>query len=188
MNYGLKAMSMGFLVPPENAIVWRGLMVMKALQQLLHDVDWGGLDVLVIDMPPGTGDTQLTITQQIFLDGMQFKKVVAYPGVAIISTPQDIALIDAVKGINMFQKVDVPVSHYLCPLMQLDSRDNRKYGVIYLSALSPNDCDISIRRSGEGSQEAQHPNPGQYPAESRNMRRRRQRATNCCRRRSRGHG
>src|SRR5277367_3538145 len=69
-NYGLKAMSMGFLVPDENAIVWRGLMVMKALQQLLHDVDWGGLDVLVIDMPPGTGDTQLTITQQIFLDGM----------------------------------------------------------------------------------------------------------------------
>lgn len=70
MNYGLKAMSMGFLVPAENAIVWRGLMVMKALQQLLHDVEWGGLDVLVIDMPPGTGDTQLTITQQIFLDGI----------------------------------------------------------------------------------------------------------------------
>lgn len=61
---------MGFLVPAENAIVWRGLMVMKALQQLLHEVEWGGLDVLVIDMPPGTGDTQLTITQQIFLDGM----------------------------------------------------------------------------------------------------------------------
>lgn len=68
-NYGLKAISMGFLVPAENAIVWRGLMVMKALQQLLHEVEWGGLDVLVIDMPPGTGDTQLTITQQIFLDG-----------------------------------------------------------------------------------------------------------------------
>jgi len=68
-NYGLKAMSMGFLVPDENAIVWRGLMVMKALQQLLHEVEWGGLDILVIDMPPGTGDTQLTITQQIFLDG-----------------------------------------------------------------------------------------------------------------------
>ena len=91
-------MSMGFLVPPDNAIVWRGLMVMKSLQQLLHEVEWGGLDVLVIDMPPGTGDTQLTITQQIFLDG-----------VAIVSTPQDIALIDAVRGINMFKKVDVPV-------------------------------------------------------------------------------
>lgn len=68
-NFGVKAMSMGFLVPPENAIVWRGLMVMKVLQQLLHEVEWGGLDILVIDMPPGTGDTQLTITQQIFLDG-----------------------------------------------------------------------------------------------------------------------
>ena len=99
MNYGLKAMSMGFLIPPENAIVWRGLMVMKALQQLLHEVEWGGIDVLVIDMPPGTGDTQLTIAQQIYLDG-----------VAIVSTPQDIALIDAVRGINMFKKVDVPVS------------------------------------------------------------------------------
>jgi ATP-binding protein involved in chromosome partitioning len=71
-NFGVKAMSMGFLVPPENAIVWRGLMVMKALQQLLHEVEWGGLDVLVIDMPPGTGDTQLTITQQIFLDGTTY--------------------------------------------------------------------------------------------------------------------
>src|SRR2546429_8452060 len=62
-------MSMGFLVPESSPIVWRGLMVMKALQQLLHEVDWGGLDVLVLDLPPGTGDTQLTITQQIILDG-----------------------------------------------------------------------------------------------------------------------
>ena len=102
---------MGFLVPPENAIVWRGLMVMKALQQLLHEVEWGGLDVLVIDMPPGTGDTQLTITQQIFLDGIfpPPLSLVINPGVAIVSTPQDIALIDAVKGINMFRKVNVPV-------------------------------------------------------------------------------
>ena len=111
MNYSLKAMSMGFLVPAENAIVWRGLMVMKALQQLLHDVEWGGLDVLIIDMPPGTGDTQLTITQQIFLDGLS-RNTIAYLGVVIVSTPQDIALIDAVKGINMFRKVDVPVSFH----------------------------------------------------------------------------
>lgn len=68
-NYGIKAMSMGFLVPDSSPIVWRGLMVMKALQQLLHDVDWGGLDVLVLDLPPGTGDTQLTITQQVVVDG-----------------------------------------------------------------------------------------------------------------------
>lgn len=70
-NYGLKSMSMGYLVPETSAIVWRGLMVMKALQQLLHEVEWDGLDVLVLDLPPGTGDVQLTITQQIELDGME---------------------------------------------------------------------------------------------------------------------
>jgi ATP-binding protein involved in chromosome partitioning len=68
-NYGVKCMSMGFLVDKEAPVVWRGLMVMKALQQLLHQVEWGGLDLLVIDMPPGTGDVQLTITQQVVLDG-----------------------------------------------------------------------------------------------------------------------
>jgi len=68
-NYGVKSMSMGYLVGEDAPVVWRGLMVMKALQQLLHEVDWGGLDVLVLDLPPGTGDTQLTITQQIVLDG-----------------------------------------------------------------------------------------------------------------------
>lgn len=68
-NYGVKTMSMGYLVPEDDAVVWRGPMVMKAIQQLLHEVDWGGLDVLVLDLPPGTGDTQLTITQQIILDG-----------------------------------------------------------------------------------------------------------------------
>lgn len=93
---------MGFLVGEEAPVVWRGLMVMKALQQLLHQVEWGDLDLLVIDMPPGTGDTQLTITQQIPLSG-----------VVIVSTPQDIALIDARKGVNMFKKVDVPVSDYV---------------------------------------------------------------------------
>ncbi len=70
-NYGVKSMSMGYLVGEEAPVVWRGLMVMKAIQQLLHEVDWGALDVLVMDFPPGTGDTQLTITQQINLDGKQ---------------------------------------------------------------------------------------------------------------------
>lgn len=69
-NYGVKTMSMGYLVGEEAPVVWRGMMVMKALQQLLHEVDWGGLDILVLDLPPGTGDTQLSITQQIVLDGM----------------------------------------------------------------------------------------------------------------------
>lgn len=110
-NYGLPSMSMGYMVAPENAIVWRGLMVMKALQQLLFEVEWPHLDYLVIDMPPGTGDTQLTIGQQLKVDGA-----------VIVSTPQDIALIDAVKGIAMFQKVNIPLlglvqnmSYFVCP-------------------------------------------------------------------------
>lgn len=110
-NYGLESMSMGYLVRPENAVVWRGLMVMKALQQLLFEVEWSNLDYLVIDMPPGTGDTQLTISQQLKVDGA-----------LIVTTPQDIALIDAVKGIAMFNKVNIPIlglvqnmSYYLCP-------------------------------------------------------------------------
>ncbi|APA08572.1 hypothetical protein sscle_04g033420 [Sclerotinia sclerotiorum 1980 UF-70] len=113
-NYGVKSMSMGYLVGDAAPVVWRGLMVMKALQQLLHEVDWGGLDILVLDLPPGTGDTQLTITQQIVLDGA-----------VIVSTPQDIALKDAVKGINMFKKIDIPIlgmvqnmSLFTCPHCQ----------------------------------------------------------------------
>ncbi|TPX55893.1 hypothetical protein PhCBS80983_g04955 [Powellomyces hirtus] len=98
VNYGVKTMSMGFLVPEGDPVVWRGLMVMKALEQLLRQVDWSGTDVLVIDMPPGTGDTQLTITQQIPVDGA-----------IIVSTPQDISLADAKKGAAMFQKVKVPI-------------------------------------------------------------------------------
>ena len=97
-NYGLKSMSMGYLVSEASPIVWRGLMVMKALQQLLHEVEWGGLDILVLDLPPGTGDVQLTITQQVKLDGA-----------VIVSTPQTLSLKDSVKGINMFRKVDVPI-------------------------------------------------------------------------------
>jgi ATP-binding protein involved in chromosome partitioning len=91
-------MSMGYLVSESSPIVWRGLMVMKALQQLLHEVDWGGLDILVLDLPPGTGDVQLTITQQLHL-----------AGAVIISTPQSLSLKDSVRGIEMFRKVDVPI-------------------------------------------------------------------------------
>jgi ATP-binding protein involved in chromosome partitioning len=98
MNYGVKCMSMGFLVPEDTPMIWRGPMVMTALQQMLRDVEWGELDVLVVDMPPGTGDAQLTMAQQVPLTGA-----------VIVSTPQDIALLDARKGLNMFRKVDVPV-------------------------------------------------------------------------------
>ena len=97
-NYGLKVMSMGFLVEEETPMIWRGPMVISALTQMLREVDWGELDVLVVDMPPGTGDAQLTMAQQVPL-----------AGAVIVSTPQDLALIDARKGLNMFRKVDVPV-------------------------------------------------------------------------------
>ena len=110
-RYGVKVMSMGFLVPEDTPVIWRGPMVMGALEQLLRDVEWGRLDVLVVDMPPGTGDTQLTMAQRVGL-----------AGAVIVSTPQDIALIDARKGLNMFRKVDVPVlgivenmSYFVCP-------------------------------------------------------------------------
>ncbi|KAH4855588.1 hypothetical protein HBH75_086190 [Parastagonospora nodorum] len=102
-NYGLKSMSMGYLIPESSPVAWRGMMVMKALQQLLHEVDWGGLDVLVLDMPPGTGDVQLTITQQLILDGA-----------IIVSTPQDLSLKDAVKGVELFRKVDVNLLGLVC--------------------------------------------------------------------------
>ncbi len=110
-NYGLKCMSMGFLVPEDTPMIWRGPMVMTALQQMLREVEWGALDIMVVDMPPGTGDAQLTMAQQVPL-----------AGAVIVSTPQDIALLDARKGLNMFKKVDVPVlgivenmSYFLCP-------------------------------------------------------------------------
>ncbi len=109
--YGIKVMSLGFLVPEDSPVVWRGPMVMGALEQMMRDVNWGALDVLVVDMPPGTGDTQLTMTQRVPLTGA-----------VIVSTPQDIALLDARKGLNMFRKVNVPVlgiienmSMYVCP-------------------------------------------------------------------------
>jgi len=110
-NYGVKVMSMGFLVAEDTPMIWRGPMVMSALQQMLRDVNWGELDVLVVDMPPGTGDAQLTMAQQVPL-----------AGAVIVSTPQDIALLDARKGLNMFRRVDVPVlgiienmSYFCCP-------------------------------------------------------------------------
>jgi ATP-binding protein involved in chromosome partitioning len=110
-GYGLKVMSIGFLVEEETPMIWRGPMVMSALTQMLRDVEWGTLDVMVVDMPPGTGDAQLTMAQQVPLKGA-----------VIVSTPQDLALIDARRGVAMFQRVNVPVlgivenmSYFLCP-------------------------------------------------------------------------
>ncbi len=109
--YGLKAMSIGFVVDEATPVIWRGPMVMSALQQMMHEITWGDLDVMVVDMPPGTGDAQLTMAQQVPLSGA-----------VIVSTPQDLALIDARKGLNMFKRVNVPIlgivenmSYFICP-------------------------------------------------------------------------
>jgi ATP-binding protein involved in chromosome partitioning len=111
MRFGMPLMSIGFLVEEQTAMVWRGPMVMSAIRQMLWDVAWGELDVLVVDMPPGTGDAQLTLAQQVPLRGA-----------VIVSTPQDLALIDARRGIAMFEKVNVPtlgiienMSYFQCP-------------------------------------------------------------------------
>jgi ATP-binding protein involved in chromosome partitioning len=110
-NYGLKTMSMGYMVEEDTPMIWRGPMVMSALTQMLRDVGWGDLDIMVVDMPPGTGDAQLTMAQQVPL-----------AGAVIVSTPQDLALIDARKGLNMFNRVNVPLlgivenmSYFVCP-------------------------------------------------------------------------
>jgi ATP-binding protein involved in chromosome partitioning len=110
-GYGLTVMSIGFLVAEDTPMIWRGPMVMSALTQMLREVEWGTLDVMIVDMPPGTGDAQLTMAQQVPL-----------AGAVIVSTPQDLALIDARRGVEMFKRVNVPVlgiienmSYFVCP-------------------------------------------------------------------------
>ncbi|HMZ03919.1 MAG TPA: iron-sulfur cluster carrier protein ApbC [bacterium] len=111
LHHGIQMMSIGFLMPEEQALVWRGPMVAQALTQLMRDVAWGELDYLIVDMPPGTGDAQLTLSQVVHL-----------VGAVIVTTPQDVALLDAKRGVGMFQKVNVPIlgiienmSYYVCP-------------------------------------------------------------------------
>ncbi len=110
-KYGVKLMSIGFLIDEETPLIWRGPMVMKAVEQLLTDVEWGELDYLMIDLPPGTGDVQLTLAQKVPLTGA-----------VIVTTPQDVALLDVVRGISMFKKLNVPIlgiienmSFFQCP-------------------------------------------------------------------------
>ncbi len=151
-NYGVKVMSMGFMVPEDTPMIWRGPMVMSAINQMLRDVDWGDLDILVVDLPPGTGDAQLTMAQQVPLSGA-----------VIVSTPQDIALLDARKGLNMFRKVDVPVlgivenmSYFLCPHCGERSdifshggarREAEKLGTEFLGEIP---LDMAIRETSDG--------------------------------------
>lgn len=110
-KYGIRLMSLGFLISEDTPLIWRGPMVMKAVEQLITDVEWGELDYLLMDLPPGTGDVQLTIAQKVPLTGA-----------VIVTTPQDVALLDVVRGISMFKKLNVPIlgiienmSYFACP-------------------------------------------------------------------------
>lgn len=150
--HGLKCMSIGFMVAEDSPMIWRGPMVMSALEQMLRDVAWGALDVLVVDMPPGTGDAQLTMAQRVPL-----------AGAVIVSTPQDIALLDARKGLNMFRKVNVPVlgivenmSFFHCPKCGERSdifghggarADAEAYSVDFLGEVP---LHMAIRSAGDG--------------------------------------
>ena len=151
-NYGVQVMSIGFLVEPDNAMIWRGPMATQALEQLLRQTNWRDLDYLVVDMPPGTGDIQLTLSQRVPLTGA-----------VIVTTPQDIALLDAKKGIRMFEKVGVPIlgivenmAVHVCEqcghVEHIFGAEGGKklaaeYGMDYLGALPLN---LSIRVQADG--------------------------------------
>ena len=150
-GYGITLMSMGFLVPQNEAVVWRGPMLMGALEQFVNQVDWGNLDILLIDLPPGTGDVQLSLAQKCDLKGA-----------IIVSTPQDIALLDARKAIHMFYKLDVPIigiienmAGYICkncgheePIFGIDGakKESEKVGFDYLGKIQ---LDLDLRKSAD---------------------------------------
>ena len=152
LSHGLQAMSMGFLIDEETPMIWRGPMVTQALEQLLHDTNWRHLDYLVVDLPPGTGDIQLTLAQKIPVSGA-----------IIVTTPQDIALLDARKGFKMFEKVEVPIlgivenmSTHICSQCGHEEsifgagggqRMAQQYGIDLLGSLP---LDIHIREQADG--------------------------------------
>ena len=150
-RFGVKVMSIGFLVEEDNAMIWRGPMVISAITQMLREVAWNDLDILVVDLPPGTGDAQLTMAQQTPL-----------AGAVIVSTPQDIALIDARRGIEMFKKVNVPLlglienmSSFCCPTCNHVTpifghggarHEAEKRGIPYLGEIP---LDMAIRQTSD---------------------------------------
>jgi ATP-binding protein involved in chromosome partitioning len=153
-KYGVKLMSLGFLLESDDAVIWRGPLVTRAIQQLMKDVNWGQLDFMIFDMPPGTGDAQLTLSQSITLDGA-----------VIVSTPQDVALLDAVKGVNMFRKVNVPIlgivenmSYFACPHcgertdIFSSGGAERECKRINVNLLSEIPLDVQIREGGDSGQ------------------------------------
>lgn len=117
-RHGIKLMSMGFVVPPNQAVIWRGPMVHKAVTQFLTDIAWGQLDYLVIDLPPGTGDAQLTLTQTAPLSGA-----------IIVTTPQEVSLIDARKGLEMFRQVHVPLLGIVENMSYFIGEDGKRYEI-----------------------------------------------------------
>ena len=152
--FGIKVMSIGYLLPKEEAVIWRGPMLMGALQQMLQQVKWGDLDILLVDLPPGTGDVQLTLCQRFELNGA-----------IIVCTPQDLALADARRAITMFQKLNAPIlgivenmSHYLCPKCHNKDyvfgrngarHEARHLGIPFLGEIP---LEISIREGGDSGQ------------------------------------
>ena len=168
VGHGIKCMSMGFLVEEDAPVIWRGPMVQSALGQMMRDVAWGELDLMLIDMPPGTGDAQLTISQQVPLTGA-----------VIVSTPQDIALLDARKGLNMFRQVDEPVlgivenmSYFKCPhcgehtniFSHGGAKDEaKKLDIDFLGEIP---LDIEIRETSDGGHPIIDKNPDSPHAEA----------------------
>ncbi len=160
-KYGLQVMSLGFLIDNKDAVIWRGALVTRALQQLMTDVAWPELDVVFFDMPPGTGDAQLTLSQSVALDGA-----------VIVSTPQDVALIDAVKGVQMFRKVNVPIfgivenmSYFECPKCG-ERTDIFSHGGVQKECaaldtelLGEIPIDTGIRKGGDSGIPVVHANP-----------------------------
>lgn len=160
-NFGIRVMSMGFLVDEDAPMIWRGPMVQSAITQMLNDVEWGEIDYLVVDLPPGTGDAQLTMAQKVPL-----------AGAIIVSTPQDIALLDARKALNMFRKVDVPVlgiienmSYFACPhcgeRSEIFSHGGARqtadtYGVDFLGEIP---LDLEIRKNSDSGRPVVVSNP-----------------------------
>lgn len=166
MAHGVKLMSIGFMVAEDSPMIWRGPMVQGALMQMLRDVSWGALDIMVIDLPPGTGDAQLTLAQQVPL-----------AGAVIVSTPQDIALLDARKGLGMFRRVDVPVlgiienmSYFTCPHCQGRSeifahggarQEAARLGCDFLGEIP---LELSIRQSMDDGRPVTVSQPASEPA------------------------
>jgi ATP-binding protein involved in chromosome partitioning len=160
-KYDVQLMSLGFLLGDDNPVIWRGPLVMRALQQLMRDVSWGDLDVMLFDMPPGTGDAQLTLSQSIALDGA-----------VIVTTPQDVALLDAAKGVQMFRKVNVPIigivenmSYFVCPHCQGRTEifstggARRECARLQVDLLGEIPLDLDIRIGGDEGQPVVQKNP-----------------------------